>query len=456
MPLTADAGEPLLHTGTPGVSDTTFRQTRQLTQAVSEGVVGAGDLKVTAPGGMNVAVAAGYAFISGTVITGPDGQHKYGVPLTAAKTLGTISAPVGATRRDTVIFRVYDEGDAPGYGGLNIGRVEYLPNPSETLVAQAIPPNSIELAWVDVPVGAVAISAQMIRERRKKSRAVTDDTIDRLMQLCWAGGQGIAPEDQSRDCTITAMGTNKATDFEISTGGSGLTLSVAAGNAWVQNDTDKGLSFIRSTAAVTIATDAAHATLPRIDRVVLDERGAVYVVKGTATAGATLANLTGATAEPADVMTLGYVLVPAAFAGPFVTATHVLDVRCFAYRPGRVIGRLSANSTVAMPADVFALTVVGNGVNDVQVDFDFEHYNSVAGNFNRVYLGDAPAIAGTTYRQRLYPAHISGTQQGEHFTGNVTALAGRKTLYLYGAVSAGAGAFYGAGTENRDMIARYV
>lgn len=68
---------------------------------------------------------------------------------------------------------------------------------------------------------------------------------------------------------------------------------------------------------------AAHATLPRVDRVVAQVRDNVFdsstfydgklrVVAGTATAGATLANLTGAPAVPAGCEHVAYVLVPAA------------------------------------------------------------------------------------------------------------------------------------------------
>lgn len=166
MPLTADAGEALLHTGTPGVTDMTFRQLRQLAQGViGKGCMSPADLLVSAPGGMQVQVAAGYAWVPGTVITGPDGQHMYGVPLTAAKTLGNVPAPVGGTRRDSVVLRVYDEGDAPG-AGLNVTRVEYRVNPVVSLTAEALPANAILLAYVDVTNGAAAITAGMITDRR--------------------------------------------------------------------------------------------------------------------------------------------------------------------------------------------------------------------------------------------------------------------------------------------------
>lgn len=132
---------------------------------------------VSAPGGMNVEVAAGYAMVTGDTITGPMGQHRYGVPLTAAKTLGTITAPSGATRRDSIVCQVYDEGDAPG-AGLNIGRIEYRVNPAESTTPEALPSGAELLAYCDVTVGAGAITAGMLTDMRKAARpnrAVLDD-----------------------------------------------------------------------------------------------------------------------------------------------------------------------------------------------------------------------------------------------------------------------------------------
>jgi len=67
---------------------------------------------------------------------------------------------------------------------------------------------------------------------------------------------------------------------------------------------------------------AAHATLPRIDRVAIRLRDAFHgeaandvsfqILTGTATAGATLANLNGAAAVPGSHLLLANILIPAA------------------------------------------------------------------------------------------------------------------------------------------------
>lgn len=185
MPLTADTSEPLLITGSVGVTDMTFRQLRQLTQAFGDGVMGATDMLVTAPGGMNVQVAAGYAMVTGDTITGPSGQHRYGVPLTSAKTLGTVAAPSGATRRDSIVCQVYDEGDAPG-AGLNVGRVEYRVNPSESTTPEALPNGAELLAYCDVTVGAVAITSAMLKDMRKAARPMRQ-VLDDVQALTATG-----------------------------------------------------------------------------------------------------------------------------------------------------------------------------------------------------------------------------------------------------------------------------
>lgn len=185
----------------------------------------------------------------------------------------------------------------------------------------------------------------------------------RMMNQCQAFGEGIAPFDQTKDCTITGMGANKAGDLEVTTGGSGLNVSVAAGNAWVQGDSrsTQGLYFCYVDVAKTVTLASNSSGNPRIDAIILqiadsDASGAlnqwsITVQQGTATVDATLSNLTGAPGQSGgpslngSALILAYVLVPNGFAGPFVNATHILDRRFFAYRPGRIIGYVDTAST---------------------------------------------------------------------------------------------------------------
>ncbi len=137
-------------------------------------------------------------------------------------------------------------------------------------------------------------------------------------------------------------------DFKV-TPGSGLGLNIAAGDAWVAGShagvVRQGLYPVALASADTATVGAAHATLPRIDQVVLRVRdaapapaaggdaensGKIEVVAGTATSGATLDNRTGAAALPVSSLRLADILVPAAFTGPFVQNTHIRDRRAWA------------------------------------------------------------------------------------------------------------------------------
>lgn len=132
---------------------------------------------------------------------------------------------------------------------------------------------------------------------------------------------------------VVAAGDGAVTQF----GGGAMRANVAAGEAYVTYETPYGgKRKLRWTATESgpvgspttgdnwLSTfTTAHATLPRIDRVVatvqdasLDATGqrrqVFQVIAGTATSGADLTNLTGATAVPANSILLANVLVRAA------------------------------------------------------------------------------------------------------------------------------------------------
>lgn len=249
-----------------------------------------------------------------------------------------------------------------------------------------------------------------------------DAEFDRLTNLCWAGGEGIAPLDQSKDCTITSMGSNKATDLEVLTNSSGLQVSVTAGQAWVKGDyrTTQGLYFCRVPTAQVVTLPTAHATLPRVDAIILKVYDAdipgdgttqwtVTYAQGTATAGANLTNLTGAPTIPDTALLLAYVLTTAAFAGPYVTATHILDRRAFAYRPGRTLGyvtRTSNATATGTPVASLTLDFQQNNVNKIDVYADGQTFNN--------------STASQAFYHKIYDVSTAGTilnQTGAHAPG---------------------------------------
>lgn len=143
------------------------------------------------------------------------------------------------------------------------------------------------------------------------------DMVD-LRRAATAGLQEGVYAAGSFEVTQRAAGSAMFVDIAASTAENGIA-------AVVQGDsvTGQGLYVIGPHSTfVTEAIAAAHATLPRVDRVVLevqdnqhDASGAnaarVRVISGTATAAATLDNLNGAAAVPSNCLLLADVLVAA-------------------------------------------------------------------------------------------------------------------------------------------------
>jgi len=126
---------------------------------------------------------------------------------------------------------------------------------------------------------------------------------------------------------------------------------------------------------------AAHATNPRVDRVALRLRDAFHgdaandwtfvILTGTATAGATLANLTGAAAVPANHLLLANILIPAN-ATSVITANIDTTVRRLAtdYAYGEFSGGAIALATSAPGTTVVtAPSSTYDGAARVKVEF---------------------------------------------------------------------------------------
>jgi hypothetical protein len=124
--------------------------------------------------------------------------------------------------------------------------------------------------------------------------------------------------------------------------GANMSVDVAVGDAWVQYDTGSrnGLSHVWSDAIANVAFNASDATNPRVDQIGVQlndtsvgagtggNTPTLRYLPGTATAGATLANRTGAAAAPNDWMRLADVLVPATSTS--VTTANIVDRRPWA------------------------------------------------------------------------------------------------------------------------------
>jgi hypothetical protein len=160
--------------------------------------------------------------------------------------------------------------------------------------------------------------------------------------------------------------------------GANLSVDIAAGTgaALVQGDsvTAQGLYTIPPHGSATIneAITAAHATLPRIDQVVLEalddthagggsNKSRTRVIDGTATAGATLVNRTGAAALPSSCKRLADVVVPAL--DTTITNDQIADRRTDAlggaYAPYRTLRSVWAPTTADMASGTYLLTPSG-------------------------------------------------------------------------------------------------
>lgn len=162
-------------------------------------------------------------------------------------------------------------------------------------------------------------------------------------------GPGASPGYSAVDYR-RAMGTGlqegviDSGSYKVTTNSSALQLSIAASTgvgAHVLGDsiTAQGLYYVAPHSAAIVETAAtADVTNPRIDQVILEAAddthaagglnlARVRIVAGTPTAGATLDNRSGVAALPSSAVRLADILVPAAFAGPFVNATHIRDRR---------------------------------------------------------------------------------------------------------------------------------
>jgi hypothetical protein len=174
-------------------------------------------------------------------------------------------------------------------------------------------------------------------------------------------------------------GVRLGTDGVVTTSGSGLGLDYSAVDAAFITDDSGIVSTGRlipvgamgggSIPAGSVSVSPNASGQPRIDTVVLTLTGigsaTVSVVAGTGTAAATLDNRNGAPALPPDAIRLADILVPNGFAGPFVNATHIRDMRPFTGRP---FARVGWTGTVALATNTHASMGAATGLTHLAVD----------------------------------------------------------------------------------------
>jgi hypothetical protein len=239
--------------------------------------------------------------------------------------------------------------------------------------------------------------------------------------------------------------------FGATSGGSGLQINVGAGQAAIQGDdrSSQGIYIAYNDTTRMVTATAANATNPRIDRLVLQmydsdvtgaqNKWAIELVPGTPTVGATLTNLSGAAVVPNSALLLYNVLVPATFTGPFVPATHFQDRRHGVFQPNTFLRTTAPGAAQAAnganfvgPGDVMSLTVIGNGVNAVQLRVTTPLlYNTTALNTALVEVWDGAGGTGTRYSRATTYAPAVNTGAAVNSFGTCNAFSGQKTFYAY-------------------------
>jgi hypothetical protein len=152
----------------------------------------------------------------------------------------------------------------------------------------------------------------------------------------------------------------------------------------ITTGTRNGLGHVYSDATANVTVTASNATNPRVDQIILRWNDSsiptgsgnvptLEVLTGTATAGATLDNRTGAAALPNDCLRLADILVPAASTS--VTTANIRDRRPWArgvafFKRGDAAGNIGTTSTTvtSFAAGSFDMRLECSGT---PLDFDF-------------------------------------------------------------------------------------
>jgi len=254
-------------------------------------------------------------------------------------------------------------------------------------------------------------------------------------------------------------GVHVPTHQKVTPGAAGLSVDVAAGQAYIQGGSipDQGLYRCRNDATLNSGAfqlggiPAAHATLPRFDQIIAhlydteaDATGLrtwrLEVLAGTPTAGATLANRNGAAALPTNSIRLADIVVPAAAAS--LGAGDIRDrrgwTRGFHWRT-----RDSSTPDIAITSTSYVLldpamqvrAELGGGILQVMVGIQ-SMFADVAGRefFCQLRADGATWEGSQGYRQ---PVDVAGKESNISCLWTRTSTSGSFLIAPYVKVSAG-------------------
>jgi hypothetical protein len=246
-----------------------------------------------------------------------------------------------------------------------------------------------------------------------------------------------------------AEGVRSLTELQVSqrAAGANMSVDISSGYGFVQGDAVTGqgmyLAYNDATYNLTGFT-AAHATLPRIDRVAIRVRDAFHgdaandisfqIVTGTATSGATLANLTGAAAVPSSHLLLANVLVPAA--ATTITSANIANVAALLSSTGAGTeleyqqitsdASFTGTSSGAASAIINGTAITYTGTYPIIFEFFSPSINPGAGNFSlglydgstlvMAMIGTNATVPAYHFRTRFTPSAGSHTYQVKAWT----------------------------------------
>lgn len=190
---------------------------RPFRDLIAEGVVGAGDLEVSAGSGLSVDVAAGSGWVLG--LSNPDVQPIYRVRNDATLSVALEGADGSNPRLDAIVAEVRDSAFSGSQSDFRIYAIAGTPAPSPGI--GTLPDNHLLLATVTVPAGASTIDGEDIVDYRNRAyigggAAALKPSTDYL--LCAKNGPIAPAEDVWEAVTEWSTVDDAAPGFDDETG----------------------------------------------------------------------------------------------------------------------------------------------------------------------------------------------------------------------------------------------
>lgn len=258
-------------------------------------------------------------------------------------------------------------------------------------------------------------------------------------------------------------------DFRVTQRGAGANMSVDVNSGYAlvpaNNAGNRGLYHVENDLLMNATVTAAHATLPRIDQVVIDvadstsggdasDTPTLLVLAGTATSGATLDNRTGAAALGNNQLRIADILVGGGVTS--ITTSNIRDRRPWArgayYRTVDSAGNIAlAAGLASVGPNRFRARIEATG-NPIRVHFRCNLVVVGTAGVARIFL--APVVnggfisgdTGSNGDQQQFMAQVAiSVTAGVNFSWDLLPTAGSTLIDIYGAQTGSAGTVVATG-----------